>query len=258
MPKTTKLKSPFRPSHSMLNSRQEMQAISQKISDSFLAKKHHFPLNLTLLPIDPLHLYAYWCVQKKDNNNALLLRIYWHPEGIGSPKQHKLYFDVTLNAVSGQIKIKLPVDASTYSAELCTRNIQQNLNILIQSKAISVPRLHAQLADQNPPHPTINIVPEQSKQHKMHVVLTGPTYDKAIIDKRIKNALLQKQLATTYDQSCSVSAEKLQIINSSEYFNETACDALAQHQLTEKGRTLTPKTYPHFASQSPSGQNKPI
>lgn len=107
----------------------ELLDISEKIGRDF-APKPSSPKapELTLLPVDPGHLYAYWNLGKSrenaiaDNSNKeqLTLRIYSQPDEQKADDETAVWFDVAIDCAITHQQISLPtaVDDMAYSAAI--------------------------------------------------------------------------------------------------------------------------------------------
>lgn len=247
---------------------QEMREISQNISNRFSLDTYSDSPSLVIVPVDPLHLYAYWNIpdNHKSNNTALVLRIYWHAQGISNITQSRLWFDITLDNNHGQRNIQLPVDGEQYSATIGQRDRHQHLNILIRSNTVATPRAKAKPADQNqdqlPLPQTQNI---QLKLPENTTIVDYPKiYDEAKIDHLIRtNTEITHPSKRNNSNAVSPAYGQLYRHYKPDYFDETVIDALIQYNMKEKGRScyLSPETQQsthsdsHFAASNASGQN---
>lgn len=135
----------------------ELLEISQRISREFSpSARSAFP-ELVLLPVDPLHIYAYWNLggnnidsKPKDYvNYQLILRIYYQPSqdsGIYSTKQ---WFDVPVNRIKRQQKVPVPNDHVFYSAVIGKQYIDDSFAAYAYSNIIHVPRGGRVLENEN-------------------------------------------------------------------------------------------------------------
>lgn len=129
-------------------SQQELLEISQRISREFSpSARSAFP-ELVLLPVDPLHLYAYWNlgennINNKPNNYAnyqLILRIYYQPKQYSGIYSTKQWFDVSVNRVKHLQKVSIPNDHTFYSAVIGKHYIDDSFAAYAYSNIIHVPR----------------------------------------------------------------------------------------------------------------------
>lgn len=108
----------------------ELLDIGNEIGRDFAPKVSPNTSELTLLPVDPGHLYAYWHVAENrekaepDNkgDDQLTLRIYAQPEEETetAATETATWFDVAIDSTNTQQQISLPsiVDETAYSAEI--------------------------------------------------------------------------------------------------------------------------------------------
>lgn len=104
----------------------ELLDIGNEIGRDFAPKASPNSSELTLLPVDPGHLYVYWHLaenretSKPDNEckDQLTLRIYSQPEQETADTETAAWFDVTIDSPKTQQQVSLPspVDETAYSA----------------------------------------------------------------------------------------------------------------------------------------------
>lgn len=246
-------------------SSEDMLTISQEIYDNFVADNTLSTPELVILPIDPLHLHAYWSVHKHSTNDSdkLVLRTFWHPNGSENIEQSKLWFDHVLDYHQGQMNIQLPVDGTRYSAVLGNRSRQHKLEVLLRSNIISIPNANATTLTHQPTTITTPSFEPKSKQDKqVAVVITHTSYDETGINTKIKNSLSRKHKPNPCSQLIHCNYESQRLVTNTSYFDETIIDALIQHNLTEKGINFKLNDKPtkagHFAANNASGQNNLI
>ncbi len=130
-------------------SQQELLEISQKISREFSPVADSAFPELVLLPVDPFHLYAYWNLgenfinnsKTNDNRNLqLTLRIYSRPHESPGFYNTKQWFDVSVNRIQHQQKIRLPLDQTFYSAVIGKHFPDNSFAAHAYSNIIHVPR----------------------------------------------------------------------------------------------------------------------
>jgi hypothetical protein len=185
-----------------LTSRQLFE-ISQKISNSFNHRISSDISELVILPVDPYHLYAYWHLDdqqlidvKTDSNQKLLLKIYWKNEQDRKQDPSKLWFNVDLDATRNQQKIRLPVNASHYSATIGTLDENQCWNSLVHSNTIHIPAASMQPNIQNMEATQTNDVQLviAANNKKSTESTTNPVFDEVLIDTLIQQTLHEKGL----------------------------------------------------------------
>lgn len=122
----------------------ELLAISTAISADYAPNADNNAEGLVLMPIDPLHLHAYWHVEAQPQPSAaaeasaLRLRVYEQTaKSTGHP-----WFDVDVNTYQGQQNINLPAHntPSQYHASLSLPTADKQLAPLASSNDIYVPQ----------------------------------------------------------------------------------------------------------------------
>lgn len=129
-------------------SSKEMFKISQEISRDYAPAISIPDPELMLIPVDPYHLYAYWNLGNKletdasisKGENNLVLRVFWQPAEDCDAGEVKLWFDLPIDQTQHQRQVRLPIDATAYSAVVGIRDSQQIFEILAFSNHIQVPR----------------------------------------------------------------------------------------------------------------------
>jgi hypothetical protein len=189
-------------SSSPLTSKQLFE-ISQKIRNTFNHEISSDISELVILSVDPYHLYAYWHLDDQqlidvntDSNQKLLLKIYWQSEQDKKQDQSKLWFNVDLDAAQNQQKIRLPVDASHYSATIGTLDDNQCWNSLAHSNTIHIPAASMQPKIQNMKAAQTNDVQPiiAANNKKSAETTTNPVLDEVLIDTLIQQTLHEKGL----------------------------------------------------------------
>ncbi len=255
----------------------QLLEISQEISGTFNQQISSNISELVILPVDPFHLYAYWHLDdqqmndtKTDLNQQLALKVYWQNDKNSQQDPSKLCFNVNLDATQSHQKIRLPVDATNYSATLGTLEENQCWNILARSNTIHIPAASMQPKIHN--RQTINNNAEQpiivNKDQTPATVTTTPVYDEALIDTKTKQTVLQQFRQNNPERllaSGAISVELETAILSENDYDESQIDALIQQALHEKNlnatspnKTLANTVFSfesHFAASNFSGQN---
>jgi len=106
----------------------ELLDIGKEIGRDFAPKVSANTSELTLLPVDPGHLYVYWhvaedkemAVSASDDKDQLTLRIYSQPDEEKTAAETAAWFDVAIDSPSAQQQVSLPsaVDNTAYSAAI--------------------------------------------------------------------------------------------------------------------------------------------
>ncbi len=106
----------------------ELLNIGEEIGRDFAPKPACNAPELTLLPVDPGHLYAYWNLGENretskpanDHNDQLTLRIYSQPEEEIAVSETASWFDVAIGRTMTHQQVSLPsaVDDTVYSAAI--------------------------------------------------------------------------------------------------------------------------------------------
>ena len=246
--------------------------ISQKISNTFNHQVSSDISELVILAVDPYHFYAFWHLDeqqlidiKTDIKQKLVLKVYWQNEQNRQQDPSKLWFNVDLDTTQNQQNIRVPVDASHYSATIGTLNTNQHWNILAYSNTIHIPaasmqpEIHNMEATQ-----TNNVQPVIAANHKETAELTSnPVFDEAFIDTKIKPIVLKQSGKNHVDgllRSEAFAAHSDNAIQSDNDYDENLIDSLIQQTLHDKG--LISKTESnaislrlHYAACNLSGQN---
>lgn len=121
-------------------SAQELLEISTQIRQEFTPKLIVHSPQLTLLPVDPQHLYAYWDVGGQEFHNPLILRIYWYPPSYQTPQlSSNIWLDIPLEHASQCKQFRVPLADSMYSAALGELHADYHFDALAHSNTIQVP-----------------------------------------------------------------------------------------------------------------------
>lgn len=119
---------------------QELLEISTQIRQEFTPKLLVNSPQLTLLPVDPHHLYAYWDVGEQQFNNPLILRIYWYPPSHQNQQlSSNIWLDIPIEQSSQCKQLRVPLADSMYSAALGEIHADYQFNALAHSNTIHVP-----------------------------------------------------------------------------------------------------------------------
>ncbi len=127
-------------------SQQALIDISQEISQKYALRCNSYLPELAIMPVDPLHLYAWWNLQNQadtpaDYNEPIwILRIYSLPDLSESEHPIQLQFDVKVTGLKNQHKIPLPVSAMAYAAIIGKQDRNGEITAVAQSNIIQVPR----------------------------------------------------------------------------------------------------------------------
>ena len=127
-------------------SSQEMLKVSQNISLYFSPRIEFNKPKLTLLPVDPQHLYAYWVLDGQSSNklaysmlnDELVLRIYSRSQAEDGVEKN-LSVEKTIHDFQSQQLIKLPVSEQVidYSASIGKLNTKKAFNPLLKSNTMT-------------------------------------------------------------------------------------------------------------------------
>jgi len=106
----------------------ELLDIGEEIGRDFAPKASYNTPEVTLLPVDPGHLYAYWnlgssreiTTPDNERKDRLTLRIYSQPDEQGAAIETVSWFDVAIDSPKTQQQVSLPspVDDTAYSAAI--------------------------------------------------------------------------------------------------------------------------------------------
>lgn len=250
----------------------ELLEISQEINRNYALQVEDQTPEVVALPVDPYHLYAYWSsseLSKASNHqvseDALTLRVYWHPEVDTEIHSSKLWFDLDIDGDRNQCKVELPVDETFYSVAIGKRAKSHEFEILARSNIIHVPRGKMAPEKVNKPLPEPEFVPFK-KMPESEIKTVSPEsealYDEVFIDSEIKNALHEKGIEKNVELMLNPDTKLLQ----EEPYNEMVINSKIKKTFYEKGieknidRLLTPALdsieEDLFISPTLSGQGK--
>ncbi|MEE9345905.1 MAG: DUF4912 domain-containing protein [Methylococcales bacterium] len=257
-----------------LTSKQLLE-ISQGISRTF---SHQITSNISelmILPVDPYHLYAYWHLDDQqssdvntDSNQKLLLKVYWQNDQDKKQDPSKLCFNVNLDSTHSQQKIRLPVDASNYSAAIGTLDENQCWNMLARSNTIHIPAASVQPKIQNIVATPANIVQtiiveDNTKSTESTESTDKSAYDEIQVNAKIKQILFKKYGLNNADvllASGAITTDTETAIHPENNYDENLIDASILQALHKNNLNpqLTHKTLnlnSHYAASIFSGQN---
>lgn len=132
-------------------SAEELRQISAQITEHwFLPVENN---RLTLMPVDPWHVHAYWSVSETDiaqaranlspdeEDAALVLRFTdISPPAAGTPTSFTEHFDIEASSTGHTCYIDLQHDAKRYAAELGLRAADGHFVALTRSNEVETPR----------------------------------------------------------------------------------------------------------------------
>ncbi len=128
-------------------SQKDLIDISEAITQTYAPFDTHHQPELVLMPVDPIHLYAYWNLKGYETHDEsshvgkqLALRIYSIPELSENTENLQLSFDIKVYGFRHQQKVHLPVAATAYSAVVGEINADSSFSPLAVSETIHVPR----------------------------------------------------------------------------------------------------------------------
>jgi len=127
----------------------ELLDIGEEIGRDFAPKASCNTPEVTLLPVDPGHLYAYWNlgasreITTPDNGrkDRLTLRIYSQPDEQSAVVETLSWFDVAIDSPKTQQQVSLPspVDDTAYSAAIGKRCADDSFIEFAHSNIIHAP-----------------------------------------------------------------------------------------------------------------------
>lgn len=128
----------------------ELLDIGNEIGRDFAPKVSPNTSELTLLPVDPGHLYVYWQLAENretskpddDCKDQLTLRIYSQPEQETAATKTATWFDVAIDSPKTQQQVSLPstVDETAYSAAIGKYCADDGFVAFAHSNIIHAPR----------------------------------------------------------------------------------------------------------------------
>ncbi len=139
----------------------ELLAISTDITQRYAPHLPTRQSELTLVPVDPTSVYAYWNINSEQAGD-LVLRVYATPASV------RLMFDVPVSDLQNRQLIHLPSAGLSYAAVIAERDADNKLTILASADSISVPPLYPA-----PPKPTRTHTP-QSHTKPTEVIRLDP------------------------------------------------------------------------------------
>ena len=225
------------------------------------------------MPVDPYHLYAYWNLdenkvhetQKGAVGNDLALRVFWLPAEKSDLSKTKLWFDVDIHKSQNQIKIRLPIDETAYSAVIGNRFLDHSFVAFAQSNVIHVPR-GRMVPEQGKEDSTLTKIKPQITKPNRALQRDDPTaecYDEALIDSTIKQTLNKKGIDVRLNPDNQHSSLPQGGDVSTSHYDKKSIDANIKRILYEKGidLSLDPETESsdksHYQIKSASGQHNP-
>jgi hypothetical protein len=134
-------------------SSKELLDISEEIGRDFAPKPSSYNApELTLLPVDPGHLHAYWHLEQSaeksvpDNNEQLTLRVYSQPDEQKADAEATVLFDIAIDSSSANQQVTLPaaVDDTAYSAAIGKYRADDSFIEFVHSNIVHAP--HGQTA----------------------------------------------------------------------------------------------------------------
>ncbi len=124
----------------------ELLDIVERIGRDFAPKASFNVPEITLLPVDPGHLYAYWSLGDKPgisrpDEDQLTLRIYSQPDEDTAASEAASWFDVAIDSPNAgqQVSLPAPVDEAAYSAAIGKHCADDGFIILAHSNIIHAP-----------------------------------------------------------------------------------------------------------------------
>jgi hypothetical protein len=129
----------------------ELLDIGNQISRDFAPKPSSFNVpEVTLLPVDPAHLHAYWSLggsvetdrYETETEQPLTLRIYSEAGEQDTNTESLSWFDVTIDGAVSQQQISIPVEAGrrAYSAAIGKQCSDAGFIEIAHSNVIHAPR----------------------------------------------------------------------------------------------------------------------
>ena len=160
----------------------DLLAISQDISRQHSPVNQSTPAELVIVPVDPYHLHASWnlsfCVlddkqlQRNPWLDGFILRVFHLMTG---------WFDVKVEGLKNDRRLRLPLDDSHYSAEIGVVDLDGQFSCLLRSKNIQVPRAEPVMAVNPLPQPAFDI--EKSNQENLSETLQTTVVNDACYPK---------------------------------------------------------------------------
>ena len=249
---------------------QELLDISQDISHDYAPAAVSTIHELVLLPVDPYHLYAYWNLdenkvhetQKGAVGNNLALRVFWLPDEKSDMSKTKLWFDVDIHKSQNQIKVRLPIDETAYSAVIGNRFLDHSYVAFAQSNVIHVPRGRMVPEQGKEDSSLTKIKPQITKPNpaQQHDTPSSECYDEALTGSTIKQTLYKKGIDVRLNPDNQHSSLPQADDVSTSHYDEKSIDANIKRILYEKGIDLSldpereSSDKSHYQIKSASGQ----
>jgi len=127
---------------------QELLRVSQNINLYYAPKIVSVINKLTLLAVDPRHLYIYWNLANSQAksllqpmyNNDVVLRIYSEPKQDKINIKPKPFIEIPIHTFQSQRKISIPKTSkhTTYSADIGNNSENNNFTSLVESNDLHV------------------------------------------------------------------------------------------------------------------------
>lgn len=124
----------------------ELLDIVERIGRDFAPKASFNDAEVTLLPVDPGHLYAYWSLGDKPgisrpDEDRLTLRIYSQTDEDTPASEAASWFDVAIDSPNAgqQVSLPAPVDDSVYSAAIGKYREDDGFIVFAHSNIIHAP-----------------------------------------------------------------------------------------------------------------------
>lgn len=125
----------------------ELFDIVERIGRDFAPKASFNIPEITLLPVDPGHLYAYWSLGDKpeisiSDEDQLTLRIYSQAGEDTAASEAVSWFDVAIDSTNAgqQVSLPAPVDKPVYSAAIGKHCADDGFIVFVHSNIIHAPQ----------------------------------------------------------------------------------------------------------------------
>lgn len=136
----------------------ELLTISQDISAQHSPVNQSTPAELVIVPVDPYHLHASWNLssyvlddlqlQRNPRLDGFILRVFHLLTG---------WFDVKIEGLKNDRRLRLPLDDSRYSAEIGVIDLDGRFISMLRSKNIQVPRATPVMTASLLPQPAFDV-----------------------------------------------------------------------------------------------------
>ncbi|WP_333873582.1 DUF4912 domain-containing protein [Methylobacter sp.] len=130
-------------------SSKELFDISEEIGRDYASKVSCTIPEVTLLPVDPRHIYAYWNIGENretatpdnEHKDQLTLRIYAQPDEEKVATETVSWFDIAIDRPEARQQVSLPdpVDETAYSAAIGKYCADDNFIVFAHSNIIHAP-----------------------------------------------------------------------------------------------------------------------